>query len=238
MRRRLPYRACPCECLGRSSRGVAPADQPGGIIGRRKCELPLRAIDGVDVDEDVGVATASSVARRRRRHLPRHAQAGDGQAERLQLLLVEHDEAEVADIASGATAQVCDDHFVGQHSRGHCVRSFPLRRQPVANPQRLRPRHPRLRRFAPAPAPCWPLWPPLPFSPPLPLPLPLPPGSAHAAEQRAPALQQAGRQEADDQHGRAGERDRSADSAVVVEIAWAIIPRYDVPATTPASAAW
>jgi hypothetical protein len=149
--------------------------------------------------------------RRRRRHLPRHAQAGDGQAERLQLLLVEHDEAEVADIASGAIAQVCNDHFVGNivaataFGRSGCAASlwrthsafalvtlgFAASRAVLAALAAVA----LLATFAVAFAvaagigPC-------------------------GGSQRAPALRQAGRQEADHQHGRAGERDRSADSCV------------------------
>ena len=121
---------------------MPPPDQPGGIVGRRQRELPLRPIDGVDIDEDVGIATRQQRARRRRRHLAGHAQAGDRQAERRQLLLVEHDEAEVADIAPGVVAQVGDDHFVRNIVAAAAFGrsgSAGLRR----DPRRLRPRHRR-----------------------------------------------------------------------------------------------
>jgi hypothetical protein len=80
---------------------MPPPDQLGGIVGGRQRKLPLRAINGIEIDEDAGVPAGQQCACRGCRHLPGYAQAGDLQAERRQLLFIEHDEAKAPHIGPG-----------------------------------------------------------------------------------------------------------------------------------------
>src|SRR5262249_20754951 len=67
---------------------------------------------GIDVDEDTGIAAGDESPRRWRRHRPRNPQAGYRQAERRQLLLVEDDEAETRDVRPGVPAEVGHHPFI------------------------------------------------------------------------------------------------------------------------------